>query len=65
MKTSDYDYELPPELIAQTPAPERDAARMLVLHRDDGRLEHRIVRELPEYVDPGDVMVVNNTRVVP
>lgn len=65
MKTSDYDYELPPELIAQTPAPERDAARMLVLHRADGRIEHRIVRELPEYVDPGDVVVVNNTRVVP
>lgn len=65
MKTSDYDYELPPERIAQTPAPERDAARMLVLHRAGGRLEHRIVRELPEFVDPGDVMVVNNTRVVP
>jgi S-adenosylmethionine:tRNA ribosyltransferase-isomerase len=65
LRTSDFDYHLPPELIAQSPAPERDAARMLVLHRDGGRIEHRIVRELPEYVEPGDVAVVNNTRVIP
>lgn len=65
MKTSDFDYVLPPELIAQAPAPERDGARMLVLHRATRRIEHRIVRELPEYLDPGDVAVVNNTRVIP
>ncbi len=65
MKTSDYDYELPPDLIAQEPPAERDGARMLVLHRGDGGIEHRAVRDLPEYVEPGDVMVVNNTRVIP
>jgi len=65
LKTSDFDYVLPPELIAQAPAPERDGARMLVLHRATRRIEHRIVRDLPEYLDPGDVAVVNNTRVIP
>jgi len=65
LKTSDFDYVLPPELIAQAPSPERDGARMLVLHRSTRRIEHRIVRDLPEYLDPGDVAVVNNTRVIP
>ena len=55
MLTSDFDYYLPPELIAQTPIEPRDAARMLVLHRESGRLEHRHFREIGEYLRPGDV----------
>ena len=65
MKTSDFYYDLPPELIAQTPAEPRDSARMLVYHRDTGKTEDRIFRDLPEYLRPGDVMVINETRVIP
>jgi len=65
MKTSDFDYELPPEYIAQTPAEPRDASRLLVLHRDTGALEHRRFSDLPEYLQPGDLLVVNETRVIP
>jgi S-adenosylmethionine:tRNA ribosyltransferase-isomerase len=60
-----YDFDLPPEQIAQHPAPQRDGARMLVLHRDSGRLEDRSFRDLPEYIGPNDALVVNNTRVIP
>lgn len=65
MKTSDFYYDLPERLIAQTPAQPRDAARMMVIHRDTGVREDRIFRNLPEYLCPGDVMVVNETRVIP
>ncbi len=65
MHISDYDYTLPPELIAQTPIEPRDASRMLVLHRDSGTIEHRVFRDLPEYLNPGDVIVLNQTRVIP
>ncbi|MBQ8081140.1 MAG: tRNA preQ1(34) S-adenosylmethionine ribosyltransferase-isomerase QueA [Clostridia bacterium] len=65
MKTSDFYYDLPPELIAQTPVEPRDSARMLVYHRDSGKTEDRIFRDLPEYLRPGDVMVINETRVIP
>ncbi len=65
MKTADYDYELPEELIAQMPAPEREAARMLVLDRRTGLLQHRGVRDFPEFLNPGDALVVNDTRVIP
>ncbi|HEY8489444.1 MAG TPA: tRNA preQ1(34) S-adenosylmethionine ribosyltransferase-isomerase QueA [Dehalococcoidia bacterium] len=65
MRTQDFDYHLPPELIAQTPAEPRDAARLLVLRRDTGELEHRIFRDLPEYLRPGDALVVNDSRVIP
>ncbi len=65
MKTSDFYYDLPQELIAQTPAEPRDSARMLVYHRDTGTTEDRIFRDLPEFLRPGDVMVVNETRVIP
>lgn len=65
MKTADFDYELPSELIAQTPAPVRDACRMLVLHRDTGALEDRIFRDIVSYLRPGDVLVANETRVLP
>ena len=65
MKTSDFDYELPQELIAQTPADPRDSARMLVYDRKTGRTEDHIFRDLPEFLNPGDVVVVNETRVIP
>jgi S-adenosylmethionine:tRNA ribosyltransferase-isomerase len=65
MHLSEFDYELPPELIAQEPAPERDASRLLVLHRQSGAMEHRGFSDLPEYLRPGDVMIVNETKVVP
>jgi len=65
MKTADFDYDLPPELIAQTPASERDAARMLVLDRRDGSLTHRTVRDLPAYLAAGDALALNDTRVIP
>ncbi|MBT3192473.1 MAG: tRNA preQ1(34) S-adenosylmethionine ribosyltransferase-isomerase QueA [Verrucomicrobia bacterium] len=65
MQTSDFDYDLPEELIAQEPAAERAASRMLVLHRDTGSLEHRLISEIGDYLNPGDLLVVNNTRVIP
>ena len=65
MRTADFDYELPPELIAQAPAPQRDQSRLLVLHRDSGRIEHRHFRDLLEYLRPGDVLVLNDSRVIP
>jgi S-adenosylmethionine:tRNA ribosyltransferase-isomerase len=65
MKTGDFDYALPPELIAQTPIEPRDNSRLLVLDRKDGSLEHRRFFEITEYLCPGDVMVFNNSRVLP
>src|ERR1041385_4493293 len=65
MRTADFDFDLPPELIAQHPAAKRDASRLLVLHRDTGRVEHRQFRDLPEYLRTGDVLVLNNSRVIP
>ena len=62
---SDYDYELPEELIAQTPAEPRDSSRLLVYDRATGKREHRIFRDIKEYLRPGDVLVVNNTKVLP
>lgn len=64
MKLSDFDYSLPPELIAQTPAEPRDASRLLVVQRDSGTLEHHTFRDLPEFLRPGDVLVVNDSRVI-
>lgn len=62
---SDYDYELPKHLIAQSPVPNRVDARLLVVHRATDTIEHRHVRDLPEILRPGDVLVLNNTKVVP
>ena len=67
MQTSDFDYHLPPDLIAQTPAEPRDSSRLLALHRhrpDDG-IEHRRFRDLTDYLRPGDLMVFNRSRVIP
>lgn len=65
MRTQEFDYELPPALIAQEPAPERTAARMMIVDRRTGALHHGRVRELPDHVRAGDLIVVNNTRVIP
>jgi S-adenosylmethionine:tRNA ribosyltransferase-isomerase len=65
MKTSDFDYHLPESSIAQTPAEPRDSSRLLVLHRDTGLLEHRVFREVGEYLRAGDLLVLNQTRVIP
>jgi S-adenosylmethionine:tRNA ribosyltransferase-isomerase len=65
MDVSYFDFHLPEELIAQKPLPERSSSRLLVLHRQDGRLEHRQFSDWLEYVRPGDVWVVNDTRVRP
>lgn len=65
MRTADFDYTLPPELIADRPLPERTASRMMVVHRDTGLIEHRHFRDLPSYIRTGDMLVLNDTRVVP
>lgn len=65
MHLSGFDYELPPELIAQQPPAERGQSRLLVIPRDGGALEHRVFRELPEYLREGDCLVLNDTRVIP
>jgi S-adenosylmethionine:tRNA ribosyltransferase-isomerase len=65
MKTSDFDYNLPPESIAQTPLEPRDSSRLLVLGRDTGTLEHVIFRDLGRFLHPSDLLVVNRTRVIP
>ncbi len=65
MKTSDFDYDLPQELIAQEPAAVRDGCRMLVMDRESGALEDRVFRDIEEYLNPGDLLVANETRVLP
>lgn len=65
MHLSDFDYVLPPELIAQTPIEPRDASQLLVLHRETQQLEHRTFHDLPNYLRAGDVLVLNQTRVIP
>ncbi len=65
MLTSDFDYELPPELIAQEPIEPRDRSRLLVLHRQTGAMEHRTFSDIIEYLRPGDLLVANETRVIP
>lgn len=64
MRTADFDYDLPPELIAQTPAPQRDQSRLLVLKRPDGRISHRHFRDFPSLLRRGDVLVLNDSRVI-
>ncbi len=65
MERADFHYDLPPELIAQTPAPQRDGSRLLVFHRSAGRIEHRQFLDLPAYLRPGDLLVLNDSRVIP
>ncbi len=65
MKVADFDYELPEELIAQQPVEPRDSSRLMVIDRKTGSIEHRIFRDIAEYLRPNDVLVLNNTRVIP
>ena len=62
---SDFNYNLPPELIAQTPVEPRDCSRLLVYNRATDRVEHRIFRDITQYLKAGDVLVINNTKVLP
>src|ERR1035437_6867536 len=65
MKTYAFFYHLPPELIAQHPLPDRAQARMMVIQRATGAFDHRRVADLPAFLRPGDLLVVNDTRVIP
>jgi len=65
VKTSDFDYELPPELIAQTPIEPRDASRLMVVDRRTGEIDHRYFRDLPSFLQAGDLLVHNESRVIP
>jgi S-adenosylmethionine:tRNA ribosyltransferase-isomerase len=65
MNVSDFNYELPEELIAQTPAEKRDASRLLVIHRNTGLLEHKTFHDILSYFQPGDCLVLNDSKVIP
>ena len=65
MKLSDFNYYLPEELIAQSPADKRDESRLLVLDRKTGRIEHRVFKDIIEYISPKDCLVINETKVIP
>ncbi len=65
LKKSDFFFELPKELIAQDPLEERSSSRLLVLDKESGRVSHHVFRELPDYLRPGDCLVLNNTKVIP
>jgi len=65
MKTDDFDYELPEELIAQTPLLKRDESRLLVLDRLTGAIEHKKFTNIIDYLDEGDILVFNDTKVLP
>lgn len=65
MKLSDFNYDLPEELIAQSPADKRDESRLLVLDRKTGKIEHRVFKDIIEYISPNDCLVINETKVIP
>src|SRR5688572_1297505 len=65
MKTSDFDYHLPESSIAQTPVEPRDSSKLLVLHRDSGKIEHRFFRDVKLFLNPNDLLILNQTRVIP
>ena len=65
MNVSDFDYELPLELIAQRPSQQRDACRLLAVHTESGQLEHRVFSDILDYLDPGDCLVFNDSKVIP
>ena len=65
MKTSDFNYDLPEELIAQTPVEPRDHSRLLVYHRSSGQIEHKHFYDIIDYLNPGDALVINETKVIP
>lgn len=65
MKLSQFNFNLPEELIAKHPSENRDESRLMVVHRDTGKIEHKLFKDLIDYVDDGDVMIMNNTKVFP
>ena len=65
MNVTEFNYNLPEELIAQVPLKKRDESRLMVLDRNEKKLEHRIFKDIIEYLKPGDVLVRNNTKVIP
>src|SRR5450830_1418260 len=65
MPTSDFDYDLPPEFIAQRPIEPRDASRLMVVDRATGGIQHTLFRDLGQRLQPGDLLILNNTRVIP
>ena len=65
LRTSDFHYDLPEELIASRPLSERAASRMMVVHRESGKIEHRMFRDFPEFLRPDDLLMLNDTRVIP
>lgn len=65
MKVSDFNYELPEELIAQVPIKDRSASRLMVLHKDTQTIEHKVFKDIIDYLQPGDCLVRNNTKVIP
>lgn len=65
MKTDDFDYYLPEELIAQTPLKKRDSSRMLVLDKQNGNIFHKTFSDIIDYLNPGDTLVLNDTKVIP
>ena len=65
MKTDDFDYELPEELIAQTPLKKRDSSRLMVVDRKTGEIEHRVFHDIVDYLNEGDVLILNDTKVLP
>lgn len=65
MKVSEFNYKLPEELIAQTPIEKRDASRLMVLNREKQTIEHKRFKDIIDYLEPGDVLVRNNTKVIP
>lgn len=65
MKVTDFDYDLPEELIAQHPYDKRDEARLMVLHRDTKTIEHKVFKDIIDYLEPGDCLVINDTKVIP
>lgn len=65
MKVSDFNYELPQELIAQTPIKNRDESRLLILDREKNTIQHKQFRSVIQYLNPGDCLVINNTKVIP
>ena len=65
MKVADFNYELPKELIAQHPYDKRDEARLMVLNRNEEKIEHKVFKDVIDYLNPGDCLVINNTKVIP
>ena len=65
MKLSEFEFELPEKLIAEYPADQRDESRLMVVHRETGKIEHKTFKDVIDYFDDGDVMVMNNTKVFP